>query len=86
MNVNMLEISVDRSRRQRGVIPSGSADFDGFNEASCFTIGGKHHVPHVINISRNGWGEGRKQNFVFYEHTLEIVIEGFCLIFVRDKY
>ena len=21
---------------------------------------GKHHVPHVINISRNGWGEGRK--------------------------
>ena len=35
MNVNMLEISADRSRRQRGEIPSGPADFDGFNEASC---------------------------------------------------
>ena len=31
----MLEISADRSRRQRGEIPSGPADFDGFNEASC---------------------------------------------------
>ena len=72
----MLEISADRSRRQRGEIPSGPADFDGFKEASCFRtpLGGKHHVPHVINISRNGWGEGRKQTFVFYEHTLEIVI------------
>ena len=35
MNVNMLEISADRSHRQRGEIPSGLADFDVFNEASC---------------------------------------------------
>ena len=35
MNVKMLEISADRSRRQRGEIPSRPADFDGFNEASC---------------------------------------------------
>ena len=36
MNVSMLEISADRSHRQRGEIPSGLADFVVFNEASCF--------------------------------------------------
>ena len=70
----MLEISADRSRRQRGEIPSRPADFDGFNEASCLrTPLGKHYVPHVINISKSGWREGRKQAVVFGEHTLKIV-------------
>ena len=43
-------------------------------QLTLITIGGKHYVPHVINISRSGWGEGRKQAVVFGKHTLEIVI------------
>jgi len=31
------------------------------------------YVPHVINISKSGWGEGRKQAVVFGEHTLKMV-------------